>query len=59
MASRRLQVGGAHVVKHYYKVLDENGEVIAVGYGYNDGEITKEEYDRLRAELLETKSETA
>jgi hypothetical protein len=47
------------MVKHYYKVLDENGEVIAVGYGYNEGEISKEEYERLREEILaKAKEET-
>lgn len=40
------------MVKHYYKVLDENGEVTAVGYGYNENEITEEEYNRLREEIL-------
>lgn len=40
------------MVKHYYKVLDEEGKVIMVGYGYNKGEITEEEYNRLREEIL-------
>ena len=29
------------MVKHYYKVVDEYGEVVAVGYGYNENEITE------------------
>jgi hypothetical protein len=40
------------VKKHYYKVVDEYGEVVAVGYGYNENEITVEEYNRLREEIL-------
>ena len=51
-------MGGVHMVKHYYKVLDENGEVIAVGYGYNDNVISKEEYIRLREEILVRPEET-
>lgn len=50
------------MVKHYYKIIDESGKVIAVGYGYNDGKISKEEYERLREEILaraEEETETA
>jgi hypothetical protein len=43
------------MVKHYYKVLDENGVVVAVGYGYNNNEITEEEYNRFREEILNRK----
>lgn len=45
------------VKKHYYKVVDEYGEVVAVGYGYNENEITQEEYNELRAEILSRKTE--
>jgi hypothetical protein len=45
------------MVKHYYKVVDEYGEVIAVGYGYNENEITEEEYNRLREEILSRKTD--
>lgn len=45
------------MVKHYYKELDENGKVVAVGYGYNEGEITEEEYHKLREEILSRKTE--
>lgn len=51
-------MGGIHVVKkNYYKVVDEYGEVVAVGYGYNENEITEEEYNELRAEILSRKYE--
>ena len=43
--------------KHYYKVLDDKGNLMAIGYGYNEGEISKEEYERLREEIL-AKAET-
>lgn len=45
------------MVKHYYKEVDENGEVVAVGYGYNENEITEEEYNRLREEILSRRIE--
>ena len=45
------------MVKHYYKVLDENGEVVMVGYGYNDNEITKEEYDEILKEKASQEEE--
>ena len=38
--------------EHYFKVLDDEGKVVMVGYGYNEGEISKEEYDCLREEIL-------
>ena len=47
------------MVKHYYKVVDEYGEVVAVGYGYNENEITEEEYSRLRDEILSRKTDEA
>jgi hypothetical protein len=52
------------MIKHYFKVLDKEGHVIMVGYGYNEGEISKEEYERLREEILakaemEKETETA
>ena len=45
------------MVKHYYKVLDDEGEVVAVGYGYNENEITEEEYNKLRLEILSRKTD--
>ena len=45
------------MVKHYYKVIDEYGKVVAVGYGYNEGEIPEEEYHKLREEILSRKAE--
>ena len=45
------------MVKHYYKEVDENGEVVMIGYGYNEGEITEEEYNRLREEILSRKTD--
>ena len=40
------------VKKHYYKVVNKENEVIIVGYGYNENEISEEEYIRLREEIL-------
>lgn len=42
----------------YYKVTGEGGRVYMVGIGLGNTEITKEEHDRLKAEMYE-KSELA
>lgn len=40
----------------YYAQYNENNKIIAIGTGYGGEEITKEEYDRLLAEIR-TKAE--
>ena len=40
------------MVKRYYKETDSEGVVTLVGYGYGENEITKEEYEELKAEIL-------
>lgn len=37
----------------YYANYDDNGKLTAIGTGYGGTEITKEEYDRLLAEIRE------
>lgn len=40
------------MVKRYYKETNAEGIVTLVGYGYGENEITKEEYEELKAEIL-------
>jgi hypothetical protein len=35
----------------YYKIIDENGKLVAIGIGYDGEEITEEEYNALMVEI--------
>lgn len=35
----------------YYKIIDENGKLLAIGIGYDGEEITEEEYNALMTEI--------